>query len=74
VNTSATCSAIATLTSVFVAITPPKALTGSVAWALRCASAMSAPTAMPLGLACLMTATHGASWSCAARHAASAST
>ena len=60
-NTSATCSAMATLTSRFAAITPPKALTGSVACALRCASAMSAPTAIPHGLACLMIATHGAS-------------
>ncbi len=41
------------------AITPPYALTGSQACAARCASAMSAPTAMPHGLACLMIATHG---------------
>ena len=75
VNTSATCSAMATLTSWFVAITPPNALTGSVAWASRCACATSAPTAIPHGLVCLTTATVGASpWSCAARHAASAST
>ena len=39
------------------AITPPNAETGSQAWALRWASAMSAPTAMPQGLACLMMAT-----------------
>ena len=74
-NTSATCSAIAALTSRLVAITPPNALTGSVACALRCASATSAPTAIPHGLVCLITATVGTSpWSCAARHAASAST
>ena len=72
---SATCSASATLTSPFTAITPPNALVGSVAWALRWASATSAPIAMPHGLACLITATHGTSpWSCAARQAASAST
>ena len=57
-NISATCSAIAALTSPFVAITPPNALTGSVACALRCASATSAPTAIPHGLVCLITATH----------------
>ena len=60
VNTSATCSAIAALTGRFAAITPPNAETGSQACALRCASAMSAPTAMPHGLACLMIATAGA--------------
>ena len=63
VKISATCSAIATLTSVFVAITPPKALSGSQACALRWASATSAPTAMPHGLACLMIATQMPSWS-----------
>ena len=39
--------------------TPPYAESGSHSWASRCASAMSAPTAMPHGLACLMIATHG---------------
>ena len=73
-NTSATCSAMATLTGTFVAMTPPKADTGSQAWALRCASATSAPTAMPHGLACLMIATAGSAKSYAARRAASAST
>jgi hypothetical protein len=56
------------------AITPPKADTGSQACALRCAAAMTVPTAMPQGLACLMIATHGSLWSCAARQAASVST
>ena len=56
-------------------MTPPYAETGSQACALRCASAMSSPTAMPHGLACLMIATVGWSpWSYAARRAASAST
>ena len=32
------------------------------------------PTAIPHGLACLMIATHGSAWSCAARQAASVST
>ena len=73
-NTSATCAAIAAVTGRLVAITPPNAETGSHAWALACASATSAPTAMPHGLACLMTATVGSVWSCAARQAASAST
>jgi hypothetical protein len=75
VKISAICSASSTLTSPFTAITPPNALVGSVAWALRCASATSAPIAIPHGLACLITATQGASpWSWAARQAASAST
>ena len=74
VNTSATWWAIATLTGPFAAITPPKADTGSQAWARRCASATSAPTATPQGLACLMIATAGSSKSYAARRAASAST
>ena len=43
VNTSATCSAIATLTGRLVAITPPNADTGSQACARAWASAMSAP-------------------------------
>ena len=60
-KTSATCSAIATLTGRFVAITPPNADTGSQACARAWASAMSAPIAMPHGLACLMIATAG--WS-----------
>ena len=57
-------------------ITPPNALVGSQACALRCASAMSpvGETAMPHGVACLMIATQALSWSCAARQAASAST
>ena len=59
VKTSATCSAIATVTGRLAAITPPNADTGSQACALRCASATSAPTAMPHGLACLMIATAG---------------
>ena len=63
VNTSATCSAMVRSISRFAAITPPKAETGSQACALRCASAMSAPTAIPHGLACLMIATQGSSWS-----------
>ena len=74
VNTSATCSAIATDTGRLTAITPPNAETGSQAWARRCASATSAPTAMPHGLACLMIATAGSSKSYAARRAASVST
>ena len=71
---SLTCSAIAADTGTLVAMTPPNALTGSQACALRWASATSAPTAMPHGLACLMTATAGSSKSYAARRAASAST
>ena len=51
---------MSTLTGRFAAITPPKADTGSQAWARRWASATSAPTAMPQGLACLMIATAGA--------------
>ena len=60
-------AAIAAVTGRFAAITPPNAETGSHSWALRWASATSAPTAMPHGLACLMIATHGSSKSCAAR-------
>ena len=71
---SATCRAISTETGTLVAITPPKALTGSHSWALRCAVATSVATAMPQGLACLMIATAGSSKSYAARRAASAST
>ena len=74
VKISATCRAMSTLTGWLAAITPPYADTGSHAWALRWASAMSAPTAMPHGLACLMIATAGSSKSYAARRAASAST
>ncbi len=40
-------------------MTPPNAEVGSHSLASRCASAMSAPTAMPHGLACLMIATAG---------------
>ena len=58
----------------FAAITLPKAETGSHSWARRWASAMSAPTAMPHGLACLMIATAGSAKSFAARRAASVST
>ncbi len=61
VKMSASWSAIAGVTGRFVAMTPPYALAGSHAWALRWASAMSAPTAMPHGLACLMIATQGSS-------------
>ena len=74
VNTSDTCSAIVRSISRLAAITPPNAEIGSQACALRCAAAMSAPTAIPQGLACLMIATHGSAWSCAARQAASVST
>ena len=74
VKMSATCRAISAVTGRLVAITPPYADSGSQACALRCASAMSAPTAMPHGLACLMIATHGSAKSYAARRAASAST
>ncbi len=73
VKISATCSAISTVISRFAAMTPPYALTGSQACALRCASAMSAPTAMPHGFACLMIATAGSLKSNAARQAASPS-
>ncbi len=56
---SATCFARSTDTGRFVAITPPYADTGSHSWARRWASAMSLPTAIPHGLACLMIATAG---------------
>ena len=62
------------MTGRLAAITPPNAETGSQACALRCASATSAPTAMPHGLACLMIATAGLVEVVAARQAASAST
>ena len=65
---------MAALTGRLAATTPPKADTGSQACARRCASAMSAPIAIPHGLACLMIATAGASKSYAVRRAASAST
>ncbi len=79
VNTSATCSAIATVTGRLTAITPPNADTGSQALALRCASATGsaasgAPTAIPHGLECLTTATAGSAKSDTIRYAASAST
>ncbi len=67
VKIPATCSAISTLTGRFVAMTPPNADTGSHACALRWASATSAPTAMPQGLACLITATAVSEKSYAAR-------
>ena len=67
-------SAAASVTTRLAAMTPPKAETGSHACAAAWASAIDAPTAMPHGLACLMIATAGASWSKAARTAASAST
>ncbi len=73
VKISATCSASSTVTGRLTAMTPPNAESGSQAWALRCASATSAPIAMPHGLACLMIATHGSAWSYAARRAASVS-
>ena len=71
---SETVSAMAVETSVLVAMTPPNALVGSQAWAWRCTSATSVPTAIPHGFACLMIATQTPSWSCAARQAASVST
>src|SRR6478752_3935183 len=79
VNTSAICSAMATVTGRLAAITPPKADTGSHSWASRWARAISssvppAIAAMPHGLACLMTATAGSVKSPAARQAASTST
>jgi hypothetical protein len=74
VNTSAICFASSTVTGRLTAMTPPNAETGSQACALRCASAMSVATAMPHGLACLMTAAHGSAKSWALRHAASVST
>ena len=46
-NTSATWRAISTLTGALAAITPPKADTGSQAWARRCASATSVPDRDP---------------------------
>jgi hypothetical protein len=46
VKISATCSAIAALTGRLLAMTPPKAETGSVSLARRWASATSAPTAI----------------------------
>ena len=73
VKISATCSAIATETGRLTAMTPPNAESGSQACALRCASATSAATAIPHGLACLMIATQGSAWSYAARRAASVS-
>ena len=59
VNTSAICPASSAVTVPLAAITPPKADTGSQACALRCASARSAPMAMPHGFECLMIATQG---------------
>ena len=74
VNVSRSCSAIATETGRLTAITPPNADVGSHSFAWRCASATSAPTAMPHGFACLMIATAGSVKSYAARRAASVST
>ena len=74
VNTSAICAARSAVTIWLAAMTPPNADSGSQAFALRCASARSAPVAMPHGLECFMIATHGAAKSKAARRAASAST
>ena len=74
VKTSASCSAIALVTVRLVATTPPYADTGSHSCALRCASATSAPIAIPHGLACLTIATAGSAKSKAARRAASVST
>ena len=62
-KTGTICRANSTLTGRLTAMTPPKADTGSQACALRWASAASPPTAIPQGLACLMMATHGRSWS-----------
>ena len=74
VKISATCRASPAVTGAFTAITPPNADSGSQACALRCASATSAPIAIPHGLECLMIATHGCAKSDAARRAAAAST
>ena len=74
VNTSAICRASSAVTGPLAAITPPNAEAGSQAFALACASARSAPMAIPHGLECLMMATHGSAKSYAARRAASAST
>lgn len=63
VKISATCSASSTVTGRLTAMTPPKADSGSQACALRWAAATSVSTAMPHGLACLMIATQGSSWS-----------
>ena len=68
------CSAMARVTGRLAATTPPYADVGSHACALRWASAMSEPTAMPHGLACLMIATAGSLKPNAARTAASVST
>ena len=71
---SATWAASSAVTGALAAITPPKAETGSQAWARRWAWAMSAPMARPHGLACLMMATQGSVKSWHERQAASAST
>ena len=59
VKMSAIWRARSAVTVPLVAITPPKADDGSQALALACASARSAPSAIPHGLECLMMATHG---------------
>ena len=74
VKMSAICPASSAVTIPLAAITPPKADTGSQACALRCASARSAPRAMPHGLECLTMATHGSAKSKTARQAAAPST
>ena len=64
VKMSLTVSAIAAVTGRLVAMTPPKADSGSHSWARRCTASIGssgAPAAMPHGLACLMIATAGAS-------------
>ena len=74
VKMSLTWAAISAVTTPLAAMTPPKAESGSHAFAFRCASARSVPRAMPHGLECLMMATHGWTKSNAARQAAAAST
>ena len=72
-NTGASASAVATVTSRLTATMPPNALTGSQALARVYASAMSAATATPHGLACLTITQAGSSKRWTSRHAASAS-
>ena len=57
----------------FTATMPPKALTGSQAWARSYAVVMSPATATPHGLACLTITHAGSAKRCTSRHAASAS-
>ena len=53
------CVAMASVTALLAATTPPYAESGSHASAFACAAAMLAPTAIPHGLECLMIATQG---------------